>query len=221
MSKPEERMKAEAIQALDTQEDLNCPGFESSRVFALSAQLLANPPAGFPSRKRLVRSLQSIYLFVIQPSTAIDPSNPRTKPVTGKVSTSGGALRPAMWYVDMKNNGRIGRGQPPKTVLGRKRKADVVIECRDRDFVDLATGKVQAQKLYNQGRIKIKGDLDRALRVATFISHERSKIYGTASPAASAEAKVAAAEHEREGNDARDSDYGTGAPAPLPDRARL
>ncbi|CDU24758.1 uncharacterized protein SPSC_04591 [Sporisorium scitamineum] len=221
MSKPEERMKAEAIQALDTQEDLNCPGFESSRVFALSAQLLANPPAGFPSRKRLVRSLQSIYLFVIQPSTAIDPSNPRTKPVTGKASTSGGAFRPALWYADMKNKGHIGRGQPPKTVLGRKRKADVVIECRDRDFVDLATGKVQAQKLYNQGRIKIKGDLDRALRVATLISHERSKIYGTVEPAATTEAKVAAAEYEREGNDQRDADYGSGAPAPLPVRARL
>lgn len=155
MSKPEQRMKAEAIQALDTQEDLNCPGFESSRVFALSAQLLANPPAGFPSRKRLVRSLQSIYLFVIHPSTAIDPSNPRTKPVAGKASTSGGALRPAMWYADLKNTGKIGRGQPPKTVLGRKRKADVVIECRDRDFVDLATGKVHAQHLYNQGRVSI------------------------------------------------------------------
>ena len=146
-------MKAEATQALDAQDELNCPGFESSRVFALSAQLLANPPAGFPSRKRLLRSLQSVYLFSIQPSTAIDPSNPRTKPVQGNASTSGGALRPALWFADMKNKGVIGRGQPPKTVLGRKRKADVVIECRDRDFVDLATGKVQAQRLYNEGRV--------------------------------------------------------------------
>jgi hypothetical protein len=160
-TKPDERMKAEADQALHTQEDLDCPGFESSRVFALSAQLLANPPEGFPSRKRLLRSLQSIYLFVIQPSSAIDPSNPRTKPVDGKVSTSGGALRPAMWYADMKNKGVIGRGQPPKTVLGRKRKADVVIECRDRDFMELATGKVQAQRLYNEGRVSRPFDVHR------------------------------------------------------------
>ncbi|TKY85045.1 hypothetical protein EX895_006125 [Sporisorium graminicola] len=221
MSKAEDQMKAEAIQALETQEDLNCPGFESSRVFALTAKLLDNPPPGFPSRKRLVRSLQSIYLFVIQPSAAIDPSNPRTKPVIGKTSTSGGALRPAMWFADLKNTGRIGRGQPPKTVLGRKRKADIVIECRDRDFLDLAVGKVQAHKLYNEGRIKIKGDLDRALKFASLISHERSKIYGTPTPAADTEAKVAVAEHEREGHSGRDSDYGSGAPAPLPDRARL
>lgn len=150
-------MKSEASQALSAQDDLNCPGFESSRVFALSAQLLANPPAGFPSRKRLVRSLQSIYLFVIQPSNAIDPSNPRTKPVDGKVSTSGGALRPAIWYADMRNKGVIGRGQPSTAILGRRRKADVVIECRDRDMVDLASGKVHPQKLYNEGRVSIDG----------------------------------------------------------------
>ena len=257
-TKPDERMKAEAEQALHTQEDLDCPGFESSRVFALSAQLLANPPQGFPSRKRLVRSLQSIYLFVIQPSSAIDPSNPRTKPVDGKVSTSGGALRPAMWYADMKNKGVIGRGQPPKTVLGRKRKADVVIECRDRDFMELATGKVQAQRLYNEGRvrlahcpfcsrfewllatdvldrcaccwclassvdpmqIKIRGDLDRALKISSLISHERSKIYGTSPASASVEQKVAAVDHEREGHASRNDDYGSGSPAPVPDRHR-
>ncbi|SNX82460.1 uncharacterized protein MEPE_01166 [Melanopsichium pennsylvanicum] len=219
-TKADERMMAEASHALNAQEDLQCPGFEASRVFALSAQLLADPPAGFPSRKRLVRSLQSIYLFVIQPSSAIDPSNPRTKPKDGNVNTSGGALRPALWYADLKNKGVIGRGQPPKTVLGRKRKADVVIECRDRDFVELATGKVHAQRLYNQGRIKIRGDLDKALKIATLISHERSKIYGISAPTApSVEQKVA--EHEREGHSSRHSDYGVGSPAPVPDRARL
>ncbi|SPO22618.1 uncharacterized protein UTRI_01296 [Ustilago trichophora] len=219
--KADDRMKAEASQALNAQEDLDCPGFESSRVFALSAQLLANPPAGFPSRKRLIRSLQSIYLFVIQPSSAIDPSNPRTKPVDGKVSTSGGALRPALWYADMKNKGVIRRGQPPKTVLGRKRKADVVIECRDRDLIQLATGKVHAQRLYNEGRIKIRGDLDKALKLSTLISHERSKIYGTPAPSPPVDDKLTAIEHQREGNNSRDQDYGAGSPAPVPDRARL
>jgi hypothetical protein len=31
----------------------------------------------------------------------------------------------------MRRKGTIGRGQPPKTLLGRKRRADVVIECRE------------------------------------------------------------------------------------------
>ncbi|PWZ03072.1 hypothetical protein BCV70DRAFT_155963 [Testicularia cyperi] len=224
MSGGDDRMKAEANAALNVQEDLDCPGFESSRVFALSAQLLRNPPSGFPSRKRLTRTLGSIYLFVIQPQAAIDPSNPRTKPKEGKPETSGGALRPALWYADMKTRGVIGRGHPPKTVLGRKRKPDVVIECRDRDFVDMATGKTHPQHLYNLGRIKIRGDLDRALKISTLISHERSKIYGTQTPSISsrsADDKIAAREHEREANDQKDHDYGLGSPAPVPDRARL
>lgn len=72
-----------------------------------------------------------------------------------------------------------------------------------------------------QKQIKIKGDLDRALKASTLISHERSKIYGTPAPSAPVDDKVTAAEHQREGNDSRDQDYGAGSPAPVPDRARL
>lgn len=182
--------------------------------------MLRDPPANFPSRRRLVRTLQSIYLFIIQPSSPLDPSNPRTKPTKGNINTSGGALRPALWYADFRNRGFLGKGQPPKTVLGRKRKADVVIECKDRDFVDMATGKIHPQKLYNDGRIKIRGNLDSALKFASVISHERSKIYGTPAPSASSE-PAAPGEHEREGNSSRDDDYGSGSPAPVPTRARL
>ncbi|EPQ30285.1 uncharacterized protein PFL1_02401 [Pseudozyma flocculosa PF-1] len=214
-------MDQQATQALGAHESLHCPGFESSKVFALSSQLLRNPPPNLPSRKRLVRTFRSIYLFIIHPSSPLDPSNPRSKPVDGKVETSGGALRPAMWFVDLKNKGFVGKGQPPKTVLGRKTKADVVIECKDRDFVDMATGKVHPQRLYNDGRIKIRGNLDNALKIATLISHERSKIYGTPAPAppSDARAPTAAEDFQREGHSS--DDYGAGSPAPVPNRAKL
>ncbi|PWN53000.1 sterol-binding-like protein [Violaceomyces palustris] len=219
---PTQRMVKDSQQALETKGlDLAQPGFESSKVFALSASILKDSPAGLPSRRSLVRNLQSIYLFVIHPSNPIDPSNPRTKPVAGKPSTSGRAFKPALWYADLKTKGVIGKGQPPKTVLGRKRKADVVIECKDRDFVDMATGKVHPQKLYNQGRIKIKGDLDRALKMTTLISHERSKIYGTSAPGAATPEQSVSVEWQREGNSGKDDDYGSGSPAPVPTRARL
>ncbi len=104
MSKPEDRMKEEAVQALTSQEDLDCPGFEASRVFALSAQLLANPPAVSLLASASCETSRASTLHH-PPSTAIDPSNPRTKPVSGKASTSGGALRPALWYADMKSKG--------------------------------------------------------------------------------------------------------------------
>jgi len=38
-------------------------------------------------------------------------------------------MRPELWWVDMRKRAEVGKGQPPKTVLGRKTKADVVIEC--------------------------------------------------------------------------------------------
>ncbi len=70
-------------------------------------------------------------------------------------------------------------------------------------------------------QIKIRGDLDRALKISSLISHERSKIYGTSPASASVEEKVAAVDHEREGHASRNDDYGAGSPAPIPDRARL
>lgn len=99
----------------------------SFQIFALTRQVIENPPAGSPvSRKRLLRRIGAIFLFIVHPTQPLDPSNPRTKP--GKLN-SGGGIRPAYWYLDLKNTGRIGLGQPPKTILGRKRRADVVIEC--------------------------------------------------------------------------------------------
>lgn len=76
-------------------------------------------------------------------------------------------------------------------------------------------------------QIKVKGDLDRALRIASLISHERSKIYGATASSSSTGAAPGAGNtaqeqgYEREGHASRDDDYGSGAPAPVPTRARL
>jgi hypothetical protein len=97
------------------------------QLFALTRQVIENPPAGSPvSRKVLLRRVGAIILFIVHPTQPLDPSNPRTKPTK---EVSGGGIRPAYWYIDLKKSGRVGRGQPPTTILGRKRKADVVIEC--------------------------------------------------------------------------------------------
>lgn len=175
-------------------------------MFALTKQMLDNPPPdSTATRKRLLRSINAIFLFVIHPSAPLDASNPRTRPSKGQ---SGGALRPAYWHADLRSKGTIARGQPPKTVLGRKRRADVTIECLDRDFVDMATGKRHASALFNGGRIKIKGSIDLALRIAELISYERSKIYGTVPGAPSAAQSITSREEE---------DYSDGAPAPVSD----
>lgn len=143
-------MRSEAEEALAANPDLKCEGFESARVFALLDKLLRNPPAGI-TRKKLIKNVNTIFQFVVRPTMPIDPSNPRTRPEKGQ--GGGGALRPALWYVDLKKTGTIGRGQPPKTILGTKRRPDVIIECIDRDLLHLAQGQQHAQKLFNIGRV--------------------------------------------------------------------
>lgn len=120
------RMRSEAEEALAANPDLNCPGFECSRVFALLDKFISNPPSGM-SRKSLLRNINTVFQFVVIPTEPLDESNPRTRP--SKKFPSGGALRPALWYVDLKRTATIARGHPPKNVLGIKRKADVTIEC--------------------------------------------------------------------------------------------
>jgi hypothetical protein len=128
MSNPEDVMRSAAQRALDNSlDDVNCEGFESSKVFALTKQMIENPPPGSSiSKKRLLRRVNAVLLFIVHPTQPLDPSNPRTKPT--KVQ-SGGGIRPAYWYLDLKKSGILRKGQPPKTLLGRKTKADVTIEC--------------------------------------------------------------------------------------------
>lgn len=208
-SKLEDRMRAQAFRALDDAADLNVEGFESSRVFALTRQVIENPPAGSPiSRKRLLRRVGAIILFIVHPTQPLDPSNPRTRPTK---TISGGGIRPAYWFLDLKKTGKIGKGQPPTTILGRKRKADVVIECIDRDLVDIAAGRTFASKVYNTGRMKIKGSLDSALSIADLFNHERAKIYGTVSAESTVEGDLVASPQGREQGD----EYSDGMPAPV------
>ncbi|PWN22591.1 hypothetical protein BCV69DRAFT_281576 [Microstroma glucosiphilum] len=224
ISKERQRMRSEAEEALAANPDLNCPGFESSRVFALLDKWIRSPPAGV-TRKTLLRNVNTVFQFVVLPTEPIDESNPRTRPTK---KSSGGALRPALWYVDLKRTAGIAKGHPPKGILGVRKRADVVIECTDRDLLHMAQGQQHPQKLYNVGRIKLKGDIDRALRIATLLNQERSRLFGVPpAPTPSANESLKAppggvdGNWQREGNAEAHLDYGSGAPAPVPDRAKL
>lgn len=171
--------------------------------------MIENPPPGSSiNRKRLLKRVNAVLLFVVHPTQPLDPSNPRTKPKKGE---SGGGIRPAYWYIDLKKTATLGRGQPPKSLLGRKTKADVVIECVDRDLIDIATGRNFATRVYNNGRIKIKGSLDTALVVAELLTHERSQLYGSALPTEPSDQHLISG-----GVSSREAaDYSDGAPAPV------
>ncbi|KAI8443514.1 SCP2 sterol-binding domain-containing protein, partial [Phakopsora pachyrhizi] len=134
--------------------NLSEEGFETSKVIALIAILLENPvesrpgaDASTPSKKKLVKMMKTCYQFVV-------------KNKDGKE---------ALWFIDMKRRGSIGKGKAPF-------KPDVTIWCSDSDLVALASGEANPQKLYAAARIKIKGNIDKALKVERILSHQREKI---------------------------------------------
>ena len=56
------------------------------------------------------------------------------------------------YHIDLKDKGTAGEGAAP---AGKK--ADITLTMDEKTFLDLASGKGNAQKLFMQGKIKIKG----------------------------------------------------------------
>lgn len=67
------------------------------------------------------------------------------------------------WLMDFKKEGKVSKvdGPAPKT--------NIAITMSDADFVKLVDSKVNAQKLFMSGKLKVKGDIMKAASIETFL----------------------------------------------------
>ncbi|KAJ1556843.1 hypothetical protein HK405_001627, partial [Cladochytrium tenue] len=104
-------------------------GFQSEAVFATLENLIGTLPAA--GRKALVTRTKAVFEF--------------------NLTNAAGETR--SWYADLKNGaGAVGAGPSPV-------KADMALTVSDKDFVELALGKMNAQKAFMSGKLKVKGNV--------------------------------------------------------------
>ncbi|KAI9313958.1 sterol binding protein [Dichotomocladium elegans] len=98
-------------------------------------------------RQQLIKQINGVFQFVI-------------KNKQGKEET---------FTVDVKKEGKVVRGKG-------NTKADAILSLKDEDFVALATGKLNGQKAYMTGKLKVKGQIMLAMKL--------DKIFKTINPVA-------------------------------------
>jgi putative sterol carrier protein len=75
------------------------------------------------------------------------------------------------WTLDLKNDGAVIAGTHPSE------KADITIAVSDDDFLAMSTGKLNGQKAFMSGKIKVKGKMMLATKLDTVLkSAQKAKL---------------------------------------------
>ncbi|GAA93586.1 uncharacterized protein L969DRAFT_95768 [Mixia osmundae IAM 14324] len=133
------------------------PGFEISKLLQILDFALSNAGAETPHpmleglditpREEMLKKTNGVFQFE----------------VTNKEG------KKESFYADMKKAGRIFKGKSPK-------KADVVLQVKDKDMVALALGQSSPQRMFLAGKLKVKGNLMLGLRMNDVLASEVAKL---------------------------------------------
>jgi len=80
--------------------------------------------------------------------------------------TSPDGSKQESWYIDLKEEGKVGKGD---------KKADVRLVMKDEIFQQLAEGKANAQSLFMQGKFKVKGNIMLSLKLEKVLKRVQNK----------------------------------------------
>lgn len=136
--KPQDGQKKSDVSSTSAPKALSVEvaGFNSSSVFSQIAAVFLS--ASDAEKEGFVKSGNAIFQFDIK----VNRKTINVKNDQGQVST---------WTLNLKNN--------PGVVLGTAGKPDVIISVSDSDFIALSSGKLNGQKAFMAGKLKIKGNM--------------------------------------------------------------
>ncbi|GJJ67883.1 hypothetical protein EMPS_00229 [Entomortierella parvispora] len=125
---------------------LNVEGFKSSALLSQIDEHLKTMSEA--ERKDQVKKVKGVFQFNVKNS----------------------ANQTATWTFDLKSGtGAMHKG----TVAGLK--PDITIDLKDDDFVALAEGKANGQKLFMSGKIKVKGAIMMATKLDSVLNAAKEK----------------------------------------------
>jgi len=108
---------------------LSAPGFEASALFEQIGTGIVSKSSA--DRQAMVKKVKGLFQLDI-------------KNTAGQVQS---------WTIDLKNgDGNVKLGKPDA-------KPDIIIALSDKDFVDMAAGKLNGQKAFMTGKLKVKGNM--------------------------------------------------------------
>ncbi|GAC92741.1 potential peroxisomal lipid carrier [Pseudozyma hubeiensis SY62] len=101
------------------------------------------------------KAVNGVFQFNVRPSS---------ETYTGEEKT-------ISFYVDMKKQGKIIRGQAPA-----QPKPDCILTIGDRDMIRIALGQLSPQMAFMKGKVKVKGNIMLGLRMQTVLMNEVKKM---------------------------------------------